>query len=113
MRETLCRSWVLRHIFCGAALMLSISILPLLLAAATASPFTELLPRQATHEGDLTQCPGYTASNVQQDGAQMIADLKLAGTACNAYGADIEDLRLEVTYDTGTRRPWYNDPESD
>jgi alpha-glucosidase len=48
-----------------------------------------------------TSCPGYAASNVQQEGSKITADLKLAGTACNVYGEDLVDLKLDVTYDTG------------
>ncbi|KAF2126412.1 glycoside hydrolase family 31 protein [Dothidotthia symphoricarpi CBS 119687] len=51
----------------------------------------------------LEACPGYTASNVQDDGARVTADLALAGTACNVYGQDLTDLRLEVEYQTENR----------
>lgn len=49
-------------------------------------------------------CPGYLASNVKQssDGTIM-ADLTLAGAACNTYGTDIEDLTLLVEYQTKER----------
>lgn len=49
----------------------------------------------------LQSCPGYTASNVQNDGGRITADLALAGTACNVYGDDLTDLKLEVEYQTG------------
>ena len=48
-----------------------------------------------------TACPGYSASNVQQSGTGLSADLTLAGAPCNSYGNDIENLRLTVSYDTG------------
>lgn len=47
------------------------------------------------------QCPGYAASNVKQSGYTLTADLKLAGPACNTYGLDLIDLKLEVEYQTG------------
>jgi alpha-glucosidase len=50
----------------------------------------------------LDKCPGYTASNVQNDGSTVTADLTLAGTACNAYGEDLTKLKLLVEYQTGT-----------
>ncbi|KAJ5715258.1 alpha-glucosidase, partial [Penicillium malachiteum] len=51
-----------------------------------------------------TSCPGYRASNVKkQQGAVVSADLTLAGTACNIYGTDIEDLKLEIEYQTDDR----------
>ena len=95
--------------------MLTVGILPLLLAVASASPspYNELASRQATYEGDLTQCPGYKASNVKQTGARMTADLTLAGPACNAYGTDLEHLALEVTYDTGSRDPCFVEHHAD
>lgn len=48
-----------------------------------------------------TSCPGYTAKNVRKTSSTLTADLELAGKACNIYGADILELRLEVTYDDG------------
>jgi hypothetical protein len=79
--------------------------LMLVVVSASVSPLNELVSRQATYEGDLTQCPGYAVSNVKQNGATMTADLNSVGPACNAYGTDIEHLSLEVTYDTGSRHP--------
>jgi alpha-glucosidase len=49
----------------------------------------------------LAGCPGYAASNVQTSGNGIKADLKLSGAACNAYGDDLKDLILEVTYESG------------
>lgn len=43
-------------------------------------------------------CPGYTASNVVETTNGFTADLTLAGSACNVYGNDIEDLTLRVEY---------------
>jgi alpha-glucosidase len=57
-----------------------------------------LAERQAS---SLDSCPGYTASNVQDSGSRVTADLSLAGTACNVYGDDLTDLKLEVEYQTG------------
>src|SRR5947209_14050093 len=85
--------------------MLTVGTLLLLLAVAWATPsrYNEPISRQSTYEGDLSQCPGYKTSNVKQNGATLTADLTLAGPACNAYGTDIVNLSLEVTYDTGWR----------
>lgn len=49
----------------------------------------------------LDACPGYKAGNVQNDGPTFTADLTLAGKACNVFGTDIQQLKLEVTYETG------------
>jgi len=49
----------------------------------------------------LEACPGYAATNVHDDGSKVTADLRLAGPACNVYGDDLTDLKLEVEYQTG------------
>ena len=49
----------------------------------------------------IDSCPGYTASNVQQDSSSLTADLTLAGDACSVYGDDIVDLKLLVEYQSG------------
>ena len=49
----------------------------------------------------ISDCPGYTASNVKTDTNSVTADLTLAGTACNIYGDDITSLKLLVEYQTG------------
>ena len=55
----------------------------------------------ARRASSVDDCPGYTASNVQQTASSLTADLKLAGSACNVYGTDIADLKLQVDYQTG------------
>ncbi|TKA83915.1 hypothetical protein B0A55_00179 [Friedmanniomyces simplex] len=52
---------------------------------------------------DAQQCPGYTASNIQNTSSGFTADLTLAGSHCQAYGNDIDDLTLEVQYQTKDR----------
>lgn len=71
-----------------------------LLASALTSLATSLAKRQS-ESASLDNCPGYTASNVQDDGVRVTADLALAGPACNVYGNDLTDLKLEVEYQTG------------
>ncbi|KAH8690012.1 putative alpha-glucosidase [Talaromyces proteolyticus] len=49
-------------------------------------------------------CPGYQASNVRtRNGAVVSADLTLAGPACNVYGTDLDNLKLEIEYETDKR----------
>lgn len=50
-----------------------------------------------------TVCPGYKASNVQESIYGVIADLTLGGPACNVYGNDIQDLVLNVQYQSKQR----------
>jgi alpha-glucosidase len=61
-----------------------------------------ILPRQAN--GTLDSCPGYKASNVKTSGTGLTASLTLAGTACNVYGTDLDELDLIVEYQTGESR---------
>lgn len=48
-------------------------------------------------------CPGYSASSVVRTISGLTATLKLAGTACNLYGTDIETLNLTVEYQSADR----------
>ena len=48
-------------------------------------------------------CPGYTASNVQRTQSGLTASLSLAGTPCNVYGNDVDQLTLTVQYQSGDR----------
>jgi hypothetical protein len=77
---------------------------------AMPSPFTSLrallflwasVARWVTAQ-NVTDCPGYSASNVETTDGGMTADLTLAGDACNAYGKDLHDLKFMVEYQTGT-----------
>ena len=48
-------------------------------------------------------CPGYKASNIQESDKGFTADLRLAGSPCNVYGNDIEDLTLHVRFQAADR----------
>ncbi|EXJ87313.1 alpha-glucosidase [Capronia epimyces CBS 606.96] len=82
--------------------------------AAAASQFTlpasvdegaTLLPNvyDPTAPDAQVHCPGYTASNVKTSTSGVTAHLTLAGTACNVYGTDVQDLDLLVEYQTNAR----------
>ncbi|KAK3402724.1 glycosyl hydrolases family 31-domain-containing protein [Sordaria brevicollis] len=58
---------------------------------------------RAVNSDPLANCPGYKASNVKTSANGLTAELKLAGKACNAYGTDLDNLVLEVTYETDNR----------
>ncbi|XP_006458746.1 hypothetical protein AGABI2DRAFT_183688 [Agaricus bisporus var. bisporus H97] len=51
----------------------------------------------------LDACPGYNAQNVKTEGGTLIADLTLAGEACNVFGDDLTALSLRVDYETKDR----------
>jgi alpha-glucosidase len=57
-----------------------------------------------TNPAVLDACPGYNVVNVKSRGAQLTADLVLAGGACNVYGNDTTKLLLLVEYQTGELR---------
>ncbi|KAG5942356.1 hypothetical protein E4U53_007258 [Claviceps sorghi] len=50
----------------------------------------------------VAKCPGYEASNIQTTRNGLSADLHLAGKSCNAYGRDLDNLRLQVVVETGS-----------
>lgn len=52
--------------------------------------------------GNIDDCPGYSASHIVNTDTGLTAKLTLAGPACNVYGADVQDLRLLVNYDSST-----------
>jgi alpha-glucosidase len=49
----------------------------------------------------LADCPGYKAVHVKESKHGVKALLKLNGKPCNAYGEDLKELTLDVTYETG------------
>jgi alpha-glucosidase len=77
-----------------------------LLSGAAAA--VSLVPRQDVPKvypdySLLESCPGYSASNVEVTDNSITADLTLAGDPCDAYGTDLEELTLQVTYETDDR----------
>ena len=84
-------------------------LLDYLLAASctlVSSVSAGILPRQ--QNATLASCPGYKASGVETTGTGLTATLTLAGTACNVYGTDLEELTLTVEYQNGKlSRPIY------
>jgi alpha-glucosidase len=68
-----------------------------------AAPQISSQPSTLTHSGDVSQCPGYRLSSLHQTQTGLTARLSLNGHACNAFGQDINDLTIQVTYETTTR----------
>ena len=52
---------------------------------------------------NVSTCPGYALSGVANTKNGFAAKLSLAGPACNAFGLDVQNLTLEVTYETKER----------
>ncbi|KAI8969691.1 glycosyl hydrolases family 31-domain-containing protein [Trametes punicea] len=61
-------------------------------------------PRADTQPSlNVSSCPGYTVVSEKQTSGGLAIQLTLAGPACHAFGHDIENLTVEVTYETLTR----------
>ena len=69
------------------------SVLLALVAGASPTP-------SSIQARGIETCPGYKAQNVHVEATKVTADLVLAGTACNIYGTDLQNLVLEVNYET-------------
>jgi len=86
----------------------SLAALLLLGSSVGAVPIHEVLIRQSSSQyAPLTyrpdDCPGYVASNVKQSNTSITMDLKLNGQACNAFSADVQNLKLSAKYETDDR----------
>ncbi|CRG92657.1 alpha-glucosidase [Talaromyces islandicus] len=57
----------------------------------------------AVAAASVDSCPGYNAGTIVSSRSSLTADLSLAGDACNAYGDDVDNLRLLVEYQTDSR----------
>jgi alpha-glucosidase len=78
---------------------------PIFTIPASADEGAPLLPNIQDPQAVDAQkvCPGYIASDVEQNQFGFTATLSLAGDACNVYGTDIETLNLEVAYQAQDR----------
>ncbi|TFK33736.1 glycosyl hydrolases family 31-domain-containing protein [Crucibulum laeve] len=56
-----------------------------------------------TNSLNVSSCPGYTLGSVKETKTGLTAQLSLAGSACNAFGNDIANLTIQVTYESKTR----------
>lgn len=55
------------------------------------------------YDKDLSSCPGYKVTEQHETESGFSATLSLAGQACDVYGVDLKDLKLEVEYQTADR----------
>ncbi|KAL4885478.1 glycosyl hydrolases family 31-domain-containing protein [Aspergillus karnatakaensis] len=60
-------------------------------------------PGDDLYAKDLSNCTGYKVKKHWETRSGFYADLTLAGPACNVYGIDLPDLKLEVEYQTDER----------
>lgn len=56
-----------------------------------------------TNSFDVASCPGYSLSSLSQTKSGLTAKLNLAGAECNAFGQDVANLTIQVTYETESR----------
>ncbi|KAL4243910.1 glycosyl hydrolase 31 family protein [Abortiporus biennis] len=56
-----------------------------------------------THSLNVSTCPGYTLHSLLETDTGISAWLGVAGPACNAFGRDVVNLTVEVTYEISTR----------
>ncbi|KAF7966062.1 hypothetical protein HWV62_40232 [Athelia sp. TMB] len=55
------------------------------------------------HSLDASSCPGYTVNSLAETYSGLTAQLSLSGSACNAFGRDVVNLTVQVTYETESR----------
>lgn len=60
-------------------------------------------PGNDLYAKDLSSCPGYVATKQWETRSGFYADLELGGDACNVFGIDLPQLKLEVEYETEER----------
>lgn len=53
------------------------------------------------YSGNVEACPGYRLKEPVIGWDSFSAKLELAGEACNAYGIDLKDLVLKVSWENG------------
>ncbi|KAJ7435017.1 glycosyl hydrolases family 31-domain-containing protein [Mycena galericulata] len=79
-------------------------------SCALAAGVQQYLRRQAESSNstlpyafNVSTCPGYALSSLSTTPAGLTAKLNLAGPACTAFGRDIANLTIQVTYETQSR----------
>lgn len=76
---------------------------PILESAINYAPSVTPNVMDLTAPNAQTVCPGYIASDVKESANGVTADLTLAGKACSAYGNDVQQLALQVEYQSKQR----------
>ncbi|KAG8735702.1 hypothetical protein FRC12_017953 [Ceratobasidium sp. 428] len=84
------------------ALLTTLSLVGTALGSASTSTEHDLGSLASRQNTNPDSCKGYTAKNVKTNSNGLTADLTLAAT-CGIYGSDIQQLKLEVTYEDPSR----------
>ncbi|KAK1232832.1 hypothetical protein PQX77_003998, partial [Marasmius sp. AFHP31] len=64
---------------------------------------TGISAQRNANSHDVSLCPGYVLDSVSESETGLIAQLNLDGPPCDAFGNDIPNLSIEVTYETASR----------
>ena len=72
-------------------------VLNLTVISSVASGYTPTIDDPSAPNAQAV-CPGYKAQSMSSHANGLTATLSLAGPACNAYGNDIDTLKLTVEY---------------
>ncbi|KAG8756283.1 hypothetical protein FRC12_010619 [Ceratobasidium sp. 428] len=84
------------------ALLTTLSLVGTALGSASTSTEHDLGSLASRQNTNPDSCKGYTAKNVKTNSNGLTADLTLAAT-CGIYGSDIQQLKLQVTYEDKSR----------
>jgi hypothetical protein len=84
-------------------LLTTLSLVGSALSSSNALSESNLSPLVSRQNTNPDSCKGYTAKNVKTNSNGLTADLTLAAT-CGIYGTDIQQLKLEVTYEDSESR---------
>ncbi|KAI9062325.1 glycoside hydrolase family 31 protein [Trametes sanguinea] len=86
-----------------AALIPTLLFFPVFSAATDNPKFRQETFFAESPSLNVSSCPGYKVVSEKQTVHGLIVQLSLAGRACNAFGHDIVDLTVEITYETVSR----------
>ncbi|KAL4070257.1 glycoside hydrolase family 31 protein [Scleroderma citrinum] len=75
-----------------------IQIVPRVSASRSSPVQRGQLIDDVVYSRNVSHCPGYTLASLNKSKYSLSAQLQLSGPACNAFGLDIADLTLEVSY---------------
>ncbi|KAJ2988876.1 hypothetical protein NUW54_g8974 [Trametes sanguinea] len=83
--------------------VLLVRVVPVAAYPPSSPQETYLAHAQTGPSLNVSLCPGYTVVSKRQTDRGLVVQLSLAGPACNAFGHDILNLTVEVTYETSSR----------
>ncbi|KAL5495907.1 hypothetical protein ACEPAI_1371 [Sanghuangporus weigelae] len=82
-------------------LLLTSTALALLVGSSIIASAQQI--NETVHSLNVSTCPGYILQSLQNTSTGFVAGLTLAGPACNAFGNDVANLTVEVSYESQSR----------